>query len=118
MRAALYVECVGWRPNRHNGLRAPRPWCAEILGPDPRYGLARRFLRPSIDHTYANRSGTRGVHYMWVLSPGSVYEVSHQVGWERTVRRFVAVGDQGEIVDLTEEEVRARWPSDGSESTS
>ncbi|MFH8257792.1 hypothetical protein [Streptomyces roseolus] len=100
-------------------------WVAEITGHDPRHGLTREFLRPQTDYDQADAHGHRGVLDAWTLRPRRVYEVSRPLGppaknWRavrsRLGRRarvtaehraFVRVTAEGDIVEITEEEVQA-----------
>jgi hypothetical protein len=54
-------------------------WVAEILGPDPVYGLARRFVRGFEDLSDANSKLSRGVVERYILESGRIYEVSEQM---------------------------------------
>jgi hypothetical protein len=47
-------------------------WVAEIKGSDPRYGLAREFLRGIRDYSRANSVRTRGVFETYELLEGRV----------------------------------------------
>ncbi|MER8118977.1 hypothetical protein [Streptomyces sp. NPDC094031] len=100
-------------------------WVAEITGHDPRHGLAREFLRPQTDYDEADACGHRGVLDAWTLRPRRVYEVSRPLGppaknWRAVRSRlgrsarvtaehrsFVRVTAEGDIVEITEEEVQA-----------
>lgn len=105
------------------GVRArdplnPRPWVAEIVGQHPRYGYERRFLRPRIDYRKASSTANRGVWFWWTLESGHIYEASCRTSWNSgQIRRFVTVTEDGDIKDLTREEVDT-WLSARSASTS
>jgi hypothetical protein len=73
-----------------------KTWLARITGPDPRYGVARDFIRPVSKVT--SRSGRTG-RYEYLIEPG-VYErhegrrsLGHQNG-------FFQVTSEGEITPL------------------
>ncbi|MCQ1577188.1 hypothetical protein [Streptomyces parvus] len=101
-----------------------RGWVAEITGHDPRHGLTREFLHPQTDYDQADAHGHRGVLDAWTLRPRRVYEVSRPLGppakdWRAVRRRlgrrarvtaehraFVRVTAEGDIVEITEEEVQ------------
>ena len=89
--------------------RVPTPcWVAEITGPDPRYRWARKFVKGKKDYAKANSKGSRGVFVWYTLQSGRVYDVQARVTWRRTERYFCRVDDAGEVVRMTEEEVR-QW---------
>ena len=94
-----------------HGGKAPRPWVAEIVGLDRKFGLAREFLRPLRDFAAASTSmagRTYGVIAHFPLHEGRMYEVSRLRGKRkrREVREFCAVS-QGEIVSRTADEAAA-----------
>lgn len=112
---ALGVTMRGGRPVDECN---PRPWVAEIVGPHPVYRWERRFLRPRWDYSRANGAGTRGIWWWWTLESGRIYEARYRTSWGSGMhRRLMTVGVDGDLVDLTEEEVEA-WVSDCSASTS
>jgi hypothetical protein len=85
------------------------PWVAEIVGPDPKYGLERNFIRAMTDWSKAHRS-MRGNIYgrvsHFALREGGLYEVQQCRGKsskQHVVREFVHVKD-GEPVVITHEE--------------
>lgn len=90
--------------------KSSMPWCAEITGTHPRYGLERQFLRHKTDYRDANRKATRGVMFWWTLESGRLYEVKYRTAWNRWHRRFVTVTDEGDIRDVSEQEAR-EWAS-------
>jgi len=96
----------------------PRPWVAEIVGRHPRYKYERRFLRPRIDYRKASSTANRGVWFWWTLESGRIYEIWRRTSWRYgRDHRFVTVTEDGDIQDLTREEVDA-WLSARSASTS
>jgi hypothetical protein len=88
----------------------PRPWVADILGPDPTYTYRRRFVRAKKDYSKANSKGSRGVYLWYVLESGHVYEVNERKTWSTTERYFVRVADDGGIVRVPAEEVATWYP--------
>lgn len=128
MKAAFSAEAIGLDASteltaRRMGMerdfhRMNRPWVAEIRGLSPRYGYDRQFLRAKADYKRANSRGSRGVVLWWTLESGRVYEARYRTSWKVWEHRFIAVADDGDIKDLTEEEVRAWLASKGSASTS
>lgn len=94
-----------------------RPWVAEILGRDPVYSFARKFLPCHIDYRHANSVGTRGVLMHCVLESGKLYEVKERVSWKKTVRYFCTVTEDGDIVEITRQRVDA-WLNARLASTS
>lgn len=119
MKAAFGAEAIGLHPARRRmwarvGLdkevyRKWRPWLAELLGPSPTHGYQRRFLHPKVDYTHANGPGTRGVWFWWTLESGCFYEARYPVTWDRQEHRFMTVNRDGDVVDISEEEIKARW---------
>jgi hypothetical protein len=127
VKAAFGAEAIGWQDAdlatvlmrcMSSGYSDPdRPWLAEITGPSDRYRYARTFLQAKTDYKDANSKGTRGIWFWWTLETGRIYETRYRTSWSRWEHRFIAVTDDGDVTDLTEEEVRA-WLSKGSASTS
>jgi len=129
MLAALRLECIGDDTNAlfQLGRRTypdaallgrdpmPKPWVARITGLDPKYGLAREFLRGQKDYTDANSTGSRGVFLTYWL-PEGIYEVYERTGW-KSERRFFCRSEQGRLVRMTQEEVLAWLENPPSEST-
>jgi hypothetical protein len=50
-------------------------WVAEISGRDPKYTLARTFLRFKRDYAQANSKGSRGIYAVYLLDAEKLYEV-------------------------------------------
>ncbi len=128
MKAAFGVEAIGLDPGQERDARRwrmqgdlareMRPWCAELVGFDLRYGFRRRFLRPKIDYTAANSRGSRGVWFWWTLAEGRFYEAKYPVTWQRHRRLFLTATRDGDLrEDLTLEEVQ-QWLSARLASTS
>jgi hypothetical protein len=87
------------------GRMPSRAWCAEITGPDPRFGFARAFLKPNISYLQANGVGSRGVFAFYNLEEGCIYEVSSPQSWKRTDRYFCRVAG-GSLLRLEKKEVQ------------
>ena len=87
------------------GKSAPSYWVARITGTDIRYGYQREFLHGKKDYTNANSIGSRGVEVSYLLESGNIYEVKKHVSWKRSVRYFCTVDDNGDIIDMSKEEV-------------
>ena len=122
----LKLECIGERSNREERLiqrivdkAAPEyapffkpenraPWVARILGPDPRYGLKREFVRGDKWFGEASANWNRGVYLHYDLADG-IYEVHELVSWQRARRYFIRVAAD-ESTEMTKEEV-LRWAS-------
>lgn len=107
---AEIIAGSGWAASR------PRPWVARIVGSDSIWGLRREFMRGVYDYTLARKSGGRGIHIYWALSPGA-YEVYRPVSWKHDERFFIRVTDDGEWRKINREEV-GRCLSDTSASAS
>lgn len=95
-----------------------RPWVARLAGLSDRYRYDREFVQAKADYREANSRGTRGVWFWWTLESGNVYETRYRTSWERWTHRFLTVTPEGDVVDLTEEEVRTCLANAASESTS
>jgi len=93
---SYFYESIGPIPKRSS-------WVAEIQGPDPQYGLSRKFLRGKIDYSKSNSKGSRGIFIEFVLSPGKIYQVKSQISWKNTDEFFCTVGETGDIIRLDEE---------------
>jgi len=89
------------------GRDKSRPWVARITGRDPKYGLAREFVKGQKDYSQANSVGSRGVYEYFALKDGSIYEVNARETWKRTRRYFIRV-ENTEITEISKEEV-GRW---------
>lgn len=93
-----------------------RPWLAQVTGTDPRYGLARQFVRARIDYRGANSRATRGAWFWWTLDEGLLYETRYLSAWSRQEHRFLTASG-GDVRDVTGEEALA-WASGISAQTS
>jgi len=122
----LKLECIGERSNRAERLiqamvdkavpgYAPFfkpqnrvPWIARILGPDPKYGLRRDFVRGDKWFGEASANWNRGVYLHYDLANG-IYEVHELLSWQRSRRYFIRVnGDDS--TEMAKEEV-LKWAS-------
>lgn len=81
----------------------PHPWVARITGTDDTYGLAREFLRPVYDYTHATRKG-KNTHVYYHMAPG-LYELYYPISWKHDTRYFARVDDDGELHNITRDEV-------------
>jgi len=84
-----------------------RPWLAEITGRDPRMGFERDFMESDRDYSNANSRGTRGVTWAWTLGPNRVYEAFYPVSRSRTRRVFLRTTPEGDVKEISEQEVEA-----------
>lgn len=101
MRAVIKIECIG-----DGGRLGPsRYGVSEISGIYPSGGLRKVPLRCNKDYSKANSVGSRGVYAYYIVKPGCIYEVHEPVSWKRTKHYFCTVTLDGEIVELTMEEV-------------
>lgn len=67
----------------HGVGKVPRPWAARIVGPDPKYGLAREFVQSLNDWESARRAWSGNVYGVvahFPLRRGAIYEVSRLRG--------------------------------------
>ena len=85
----------------------PRAWVARIVGPCPRFGLAREFLSFNRDYAEANSLGSRGVYQWYELEEGGVFEVNAPLSWKHADRYFCR-SERGKVVRMTRDEVDAR----------
>jgi len=117
MISILKIEIDG----HFHGGEPVKPWVAEITGPHPKYGLARRFLDPMNDWSQAKRAMSGNIYGRvahFALREGRLYEVSRCRGnpsKRHVVREFVEVRD-GKREKLSPEEALARIDGDGSDS--
>jgi hypothetical protein len=84
-------------------------WVAEIAGTDPKYKYNRKFLRYNKDYSRSNSKGSRGVYAEYILESGKIYDVKEFKG-----RYFCTVNNNGDIIKLSESEVR-EWLKNHSE---
>lgn len=89
-----------------HGGEPVKPWVAEITGTDPKFGLARRFLRPMNDWKGAHKAWSGNIYGRvshFPLRESHLYEVSCCRGnssKRRVVREFVQVADgKRKVVD-------------------
>lgn len=99
---SLKIELIGYHSINRRWFRQPG-WCAEIGGKDKKYGLKRSFLKPTLDFTRANSTGTRGVHAFFILRSGKLYEVCELTTWRRVERYFCIVGHDGSLMKVDKE---------------
>lgn len=109
----LEVEWIGFGRRNDYWYMLPRerpfrrPWVAEIVGTDSRYGLVREYLDGDLDFTRSDSRGCRGVYVTYVLDEGAVYEADYLVGdgWERA--RCYLAHDGARWQELHKDEVVA-----------
>ena len=112
-KLALYRERLNQAADglgsRLVGAPSRRPWVAQIIGRDPKYGYARKFVAGKTDYAHANGAGTRGVYLWFVIDPG-VYEVSVSTSWKSRDRYFLTVEEDGSQRRISGDEVES-WLS-------
>lgn len=97
----------------HGSPEVPKPWVAEITGPDPKFGLARKFLEPMHDWKDAHRACSGNLYgrvAQFALRDGNLYEVSRLRGSSsrrHVAREFIAVKG-GKRVAIEPEDALAR----------
>jgi hypothetical protein len=91
--------------NKIIGNIPPSCWVAEITGFDAKYKYDRHFLKYKKDYSHANSKGSRGIYGEYILESNHIYEVKEQISWSRTKRYFCMATEDGEIKELTEQEV-------------
>lgn len=103
MYGVVHAECI-WGSGCVYPSR-PNPWCARILGTDPRWGFRREFVKGVFDYTYARgKRGGRGVQIYFALAPG-LYEYWYPTSWKHEAREFLKVSDAGDVCEITREEL-------------
>lgn len=81
------------------GFMPSSAWCAEIVGRDPKYKYARRFLPFKKNYSQSNSVGSRGVRAIYMLEENKIYEVKE---WKE--RYFCTIRDWA-ICRISEYEV-------------
>lgn len=79
----------------------PSAWVAEITGLDHKYKYKRNFLPYKKDYSRSNSVGSRGVYAVYILETGKIYEIK-----DHKDRYYCTVTDNGNIVRLSEDEVK------------
>jgi hypothetical protein len=95
-------------PERGRRIQA---WVAEIIGLDGEGKFVRSYLPGRTDYSRAKGRGQRGVFRYYILESGRVYDVAEQTDRARFDRYYCTVDEDGDIVRLEREEVRARLMS-------
>lgn len=103
-RGVFDVCNARWYFDKHIGVPPRSSWAAEIIGPDEKYRLRREFLRPKLDYSRSNGKGSRGVFAEYILESGRIYEVLSRETWKRGRRYFCIVTQDGDILEIPEEE--------------
>lgn len=88
------------------GTLPPSGWVAEVIGTDQKYKFARSFLKRKLDYSRSNSKGSRGIFAEYILESGKIYDVKQQVSWRNSKRYFCTVNSEGDIIELSEEEVK------------
>lgn len=107
MKAALLVEQIGDNLARNPwlGLGA-RGWVDELIRMDwGRSDFVRMRLHGKRDYARANGVGSRGINELYLLEWGRVYEVRQPISWRRSRQYYAGVSDDGDVVELTREQV-------------
>ncbi|HKY40747.1 MAG TPA: hypothetical protein VJN18_32655 [Polyangiaceae bacterium] len=113
MTGMLFILKIEIDGHFHGSADVPKPWVAEILGTDPRYGLKRTFLRAMNDWSEARRACSGNVYgrvARFPLRDGRLYEVARLRGSSsrrHMAREFVAI-DGGKRVALEVDEALGR----------
>jgi len=95
----------------------PKPWVARLTRLDDHYGFAREFIRATYDYTHASKANGKGTRMYFAMPPG-VYEGCWPISWKHEHRGFWQVDEQGNIYDITREEVIECLKKSVSESVS
>ncbi len=126
MKAVLALEAIGYNYEAMLRGGGKFPGSARLLGAgfgvDRRYYVAEvqrrddgdgtwlRYLRPKIDYTKSNGTGSRGVYAHYILESDRLYKVKELLSWNRSRKYFCIVSDLGDIFELTDEDVE-EWLS-------
>jgi hypothetical protein len=81
-----------------------KPWVAELVGRYPSKKYIRNFLQGSINYEKSNGCGSRGVELSFILETDRLYQVHNNVSWKKSVDRFFAVTEAGDLKELTVDE--------------
>ncbi len=87
--------------------KPPSPWVAKITGISKKYGYEREFMECKKDYSDANRAGSRGVYFYWVLDDG-IYEVQELRPRKKPLRYFIETTGRGKTGIETIEESRVK----------
>ena len=85
---------------------ARRPWVAEITGFCPKFGLKRKFLKPTTQRQRSSSTANRGSERWFVCEDGRVYQAQHFTSWKSKDRFFFIVTQDGKIERVSEEWAR------------
>jgi hypothetical protein len=97
-------EIMGSEIAKQFNIQSRRPWVAQIISLDTKFGFTRRFLKPFIDYVDSNRCGSRGVMHVYLVEDGRIYEIKEHSSW-RTSRRYFARWANGQKLEMIKEEV-------------
>ena len=95
--AGFFIASELYQPAR------PYPWVAKVTGLDPKFGMARQFIRGRKDYSQASGNGNRGIYLHYLLDEG-IYEVQDVTSWSRIERYFVR-SKGGNLDRMSKEEV-------------
>lgn len=84
--------------------RDRKPWLARITGYDPKYGYEREFVHAARDWDSGSASRHR-MNYCWTLRLNEVYEAWWPDGGKRSRRAFLRATPEGDVTEISEEEV-------------
>ena len=105
-----------WKGEIFKSRGGRRPWVARLTGLDARFGFRRDFLKGIRDYSFGKEHHTRGVYLYFFLPPG-LYETQRPISWKYNERQFIRVDNQGEIHEISKDEV-VRWLASGAPCTS
>jgi hypothetical protein len=109
MRVALRLEEVNeffrcGRTKVHITKIRPRPWVAKIKYCCKTDRIIREFIRPTMNYSRANTTGSRGIYRYYWLNTG-VYEIYDIHSWKFADRYFCAV-ENGQLIRVDFEWVK------------
>lgn len=84
-----------------------QPWLAEVTGRCPDFGYRREFVPADRDYAKANSKGTRGVWFWWTLRVNRVYEAGYPLSHSKDARVFLRATPDGDVVEISKEEVES-----------
>lgn len=80
------------------------PWCARLVGFDPKYKFKREFVSGVYDYTYASQYNGRKTVLVYFNVPPGIYEVYDNINRSRSRRYFVRVDEDGSDIEINEDE--------------
>lgn len=100
MLAHIELEAIGYNCK----MLKIMPWVAEILGLWSSGKLRLKFIERNIRFEQSNSKMSRGVMFNFYPETGKCYAGLKNTSWKHSPRFYFRVADDGEIIEITEEE--------------